>query len=143
MVGGMPELVRNIVGRLRAALSDRRRAPRMRLRLACTVSLHDLHVSTAPQRPAPSLDGVTRDLSASGVGLLLPAVRVGERYLTDAELRLRIELPDGPLEMLVRPVRYERLPPDAEETGYLIGARITHLEDADRARFESYLRQLT
>jgi hypothetical protein len=136
----MPELVRNLVGRLRAALADRRRAPRKLLRLPCTVTINDPHASAAPQRPAPTLSGFTHDASASGVALVLPSVRVGGRYLTDAELRLRLELPDGALELLARPVRYEQLPPDAAEAGYLIGARVAHIDAASRARFESLLR---
>ena len=138
----MPEIVRNLVGRVRAALADRRRAPRKRLRLACTVSPHEPHGAGKQPRRASSLSGVTCDVSTSGVALILPAVRVGERYLTDTELRLRLELTDGPLEMIVRPVRYEQLPPEAEETGYLIGARITDIDDDARARFEGHLRQL-
>ena len=139
----MPEHVRNLVGRIRAALADRRRAPRRPVRLPCTVTVTvgDSRAPSAPQRAAPSLEGVTRDASASGLALALPSVRVGGRYLTDGELAVRLELPDGELELRVQPVSYERLPPDDPETGYLIGARITVIDDAARARFESLLRQ--
>ena len=140
MVGAMPEHVRNLVGRIRAALADRRRAPRKPLRLACTVTVNDPHAPAAPRRAAPSLGGVTHDASSSGLALVLPTVHVEGHYLTDAELTVRLGLPDGGLELRVRPVRYERLPPDAADTGYLIGARITDIDAAARARLEKLLR---
>lgn len=139
----MAEFVRAVIGRLRGALADRRRSPRKHLRLPCAVTLHEPHATGAlrPSR-AYTLEGTTRDLSASGVALILPAVRAGERYLTDAELRLVLEHPTGPLTMIVRPVRYEQLPPEGAERGYLVGARIIRMDEEARARYEAHLRQL-
>src|ERR671938_1610183 len=98
--GAMPELLRSFVARMRGYVADRRRAPRYRLRLPCRVSLHE--PGRADTRRAPQLDGWTRDISATGLALILPAVRVGGRYLTgpDATLRVVLMQPAGPLELL-------------------------------------------
>ena len=137
----MPELVRSMVTRLRGYFADRRAATRRPLRLPCVVRLHDPRRDAAATHPTPHLDGHTRDLSLTGLALVVPAIRIGERYLTDAPLRVLVQHPTGPLELTAQPVRYEQLPSDADERGYLLGLRITEMADADRARFEAHLRQ--
>jgi hypothetical protein len=138
----MPELMRNLVGRLRAVVANRRRAPRKSLRLPCSISIHDPKLKDAARR-LPSLEAYTRDLSATGVALVAPAIRIGERYLNESQLQLTLEHPSGAMTMTVAPVRYEQLPSETEEKGYLIGARIVEMTDEDRARFEAHLQQLT
>jgi hypothetical protein len=139
----MPEFLRSIVTQLRARVADRRSAPRLALRLPCTVFIHDPRLASAPgDRRAPRLEAFTRDLSRTGIGLVAPAVRIGERYLTDSPLRLVLEHPTGPLELFASPVRYEQLDAAAGGRGYLIGLRITAMADADRARYERHLNQL-
>jgi hypothetical protein len=44
--------------------------------------------------------------------------------------------------MKVATVRYESLDESQEETGYLIGARIIEMSDADRARFNTHVNKL-
>ena len=138
----MPELMRNLVGRLRAVVANRRRAPRKPLRLPCSISIHDPKLKDSARRPS-SLEAYTRDLSATGVALVAPAIRIGERYLNESHLQLTLEHPSGVMTILVAPVRYEQLPPDGEEIGYLIGTRIVEMSDEARARFEAHLQQLT
>jgi hypothetical protein len=140
----MPELMRSIVARLREYVGNRRRARRYRVRLSCRVAPFEPALDSERQQRVPALAGHTRDLSATGLALVLPAVRVGDRYLTGAGLRLRVTLehPTGPLELLAAPVRHEQLERDEPETGFLIGVRITELAPADRARYEAHLAQL-
>lgn len=138
----MQERVRSIVTRLRSYLADRRAAPRRPLRLSCAVAFHDpKHPDAAPPR-GPRLDAHTRDLSLTGLALIVPSIRIGERYLTEAPLRILIDHPSGALQLVAQPVRYEQLPDDAGERGYLLGLHITEMDAADRARFEEHLRQL-
>jgi len=89
-------------------------------------------------RRLPTLDGYTLDVSITGLALVVPAIRIGEHYLAgaDRELHVKLELPSGPVEMKVVTVRYENL---EDGSGYLIGARIREISDADRASFEKYV----
>jgi len=137
----MSELPRRIVSHLRRFIGNRRRFKRVRVRLEFTLSLSDPRVNTNGFRRLPTLNGHTFDVSTSGLALIVPAIRIGEHYLAGEERRLyvKLELPSGPVEMKLTSVRYESLDEDHEETGYLIGARIVEMADADRATFNAYV----
>lgn len=137
----MSELPRRIVSRLRRFVGNRRHSRRVRARLSFTLSLSDPRLSTNGYRRLPSLNGYTLDVSATGLALIVPAIRIGEHYLAgdDRKLHIKLELPDGPVEMVVATVRYESL---EDGSGYLIGARILELSDSDRASFDKYVVKL-
>jgi hypothetical protein len=141
----MTELLRNLAGRLRAVVANRRASPRRAARLPCLVSFHEPRASDQARRP-PTLEARTRDLSATGVALITPTIRINDRYLTDSTLLLRLEAQAGTIEMIVKSVRYERLAPEGEgeggEEGYLVGVRIVEMKEEDRARYEAHLRGL-
>ncbi len=136
----MPELLRSLVARMRGYVADRRRAPRYPLRLPCHVSLYE----PDGVRAETQLDGWTRDISASGLALILPRVRVGGRYLTGADVTLRLVLdhPAGALELLATPAYYDQLSKEGDEQGYLLGVRIKTWSATDRARYEAQLNEL-
>ena len=140
----MSELPRRIVSHLRRFIGNRRRYKRVRARLEFTLSLTDPRVNTNGSRRLPTLNGHTFDVSTSGLALIVPAIRIGEHYLagSDRRLYLKLELPSGPVEMKLTSVRYESLDEDHEETGYLIGARIVEMDDADRANFNGYVNKM-
>ena len=132
----MAELLRAIAARLHRYIGDRRRAPRYRMRVPVTLWLPEAKANGA-RRPSSVLEGFTRDASATGLALILPAIRIGEHYLIGQgrNLRLRLELPNATLQMDVTPVRYERLDEDETEKGYLVGVQIAEMSDEDRERY--------
>ena len=134
----MSELPRRIVSRLRRFIGNRRACRRVRTRLRFTLSLSDPRIGSNGSRRVPSLDGHTLDVSISGLALVVPAIRIGGHYLAgaDRKLHVKLELPAGPVEMKVASARYESL---EDNTGYLIGARILEMSDADRADFQKYV----
>ena len=134
----MSELPRRIASRLRRFIGNRRASKRVRARLNFTLSLSDPRVNTNGSRRLPKLDGHTLDVSATGLALIVPAIRIGEHYLAgaDRKLHVKLELPAGPVEMKVASMRYEGL---EDESGYLIGAQILEMSDTDRASFEKYV----
>ncbi|HEX8128366.1 MAG TPA: PilZ domain-containing protein [Pyrinomonadaceae bacterium] len=136
--------MRSMVARMRVYIGNRRRARRYRQSLHFNVSIFDPKLTREQLEHAPYLEGTTSDLSTSGLGLVVPAIRINDRYLTapDQTLHLMLELPDGRIELQVAPVRYEQLEREGVASGYLIGVRIAGMNDADRTRFEEYLRQL-
>ena len=141
----MPELIRSIAGRLRAYVGNRRVAPRyvthLEVGLALNVSLPGAKTDSPPLK----LAGYTRDISASGLALIVPTIRVGGQYVTGENRRLRImlKLPTGPIEIQATPVRYSPLDDDdGVDTGYLVGVQIVSMSDEDRARFNAYLEKM-
>lgn len=94
---------------------------------------------------AGALEGHTRDMRATGLSLVLPDIRLGAQDLVgeDRSLLVVLELPVGPIEIVVAPVRYEQLESDGTAPpAYLVGVRITEISDSDCVRFVKYLRTL-
>src|ERR1044071_4872231 len=137
----MSELPRRIVSRIRRFVRNRRHSKRGGARLSFTLSLSDPRLSTNGHRRLPSLNGYTLDVSATGLALIVPAIRIGEHYLAGADRKLHVKLvlPSGPVEMKVVTVRYENL---EDGSGYLIGARILEMSDTDRATFQKYVQKV-
>ncbi|MBD0370462.1 MAG: PilZ domain-containing protein [Pyrinomonadaceae bacterium] len=139
----MPELIRSIAGRVREYLGNRRRAPRYRIRLSVRVSpvkaAMPARVSTTD---GDALYGYTRDISASGLALILPAIRINNIYLTgeDRTLEILIEHESEPIVIYGISARYEKLEEDAADKGYLVGVKITEVSAEDRKRFNALLK---
>jgi hypothetical protein len=140
----MSELPRRMVSQLRRFIGNRRRAKRAEARLPFTLSLEDSRGSSNGYRRLPPLKGHTLDLSTSGLALVVPAIRIGGHYLagTDRRLYLKLELPDGMVELTLIPVRYESLEEDPEETGYVIGTRVEDMRGGDGTRYQEYVKTL-
>jgi len=144
----MPELIRSIAGRLREFVGNRRVAPRyvthLEVGLALNVTLPGAGGRKDESQPV-RLAGYTRDVSASGLALIVPSIRVGGQYLTGENRRLRImlKLPTGPVEIHATPVRYSPIDDDdGVDTGYLVGVQIVSMSDEDRALFNAYLEKM-
>jgi hypothetical protein len=90
------------------------------------------------------MDGHTIDLSANGMALIVPAITLDEHHLVgeNRSLRVQLEMPSGPVEMQVSPVRYERLEEHKGETGYLMAVKIVKMSEEDRSRYSSYVSTL-
>jgi hypothetical protein len=136
----MPERLRTIASRLREFMGNRRRARRRLARLAVFVSLLD-PAPGAP--PVGGLAGHTYDISESGLGIVLPAIHLGGRYLVGegVMLRLTLKLGEQSARLYGTPVRYERLDEGRDgqtDPGFLLGIRLN--EDGDRALLAEYLK---
>jgi hypothetical protein len=144
----MPEFIRSIANRLREFVGNRRRAPRYQTHLeaglALSVSLSGAKAS-AQRLEELKLAGYTRDISESGLALIVPTIRIGGQYITESHRTLQIvlKLPNGVIKLHGTPARYSPLDEDATDTGYLIGIHIERMSDDDRALFKAYLETLT
>jgi hypothetical protein len=138
--------LRNRIIRLREIVADRRQAARMKAqrqaRLLFNISIVNSDTGESHSQTVP-LAGFTRDISETGLALIVPSIRTGDRYLVDEGCTLRLillDLPNGEVEIFAKPVRYLQLPEPG--TGYLIGVQITEMSDSDRARLLQYLKTL-
>lgn len=101
---------------------------------------------TAGGQTTMPLEGYTRDISEEGLAIIVPSLRVGDKYLNSDDCTVRVvllEVPAGSVEIYAIPVRYRQLEESGSEKGHLLGLRITSMSDADRARYDRYLHTLT
>ena len=140
----MSEIARSVVSQLRRFVGDRRHARRMKARLPFTLSLAGAAISVNGSKRSHIMKGHTLDVSMNGLALVVPTILLGEHHLVGENRRLKVqlELASGVVEMHMVPIRYESLEDHKTETGYLIGARITEIEDDDRKRFTEFVNGL-
>jgi len=118
----------------------RRLKVRCEVELTATLSLLDNDVQSCESSLV--FLGRTHDLSAGGMGMVLPSTIIDERFCSGANrLNLSLHVPGGVIGMEVSPVRCERLSGAYVSQGYLLGTKITNVDD--RARFEQYLDTLS
>jgi hypothetical protein len=140
----MPNPIRYLLGRLRGKVGNRRRAPRYNARLSFSVSIIDDEAGRENRRPPQTLVGRTRNLSETGLALIVPSLWLGTNKLNDGNITLRLvlDLPSGTAEIHAVPVRSHPLGEEDTDSGHLIGAKFTHLSDDARARLTKFLRSL-
>lgn len=146
MAGKAFALFRYVIARLRKYANNRRRVlrrgARFEVRLPFIITLLGAGKSfTKDLGDAPAVVGYTRDLSETGLTLLLPSVRIGGAYLTDLEsyLGIKLELPGGPVSMLTASVRFEQLSQKEAGCAYLLAVRIIKMHEGERDRYLNYL----
>ena len=100
--------------------------------------------SDAGPHPEPLIFlGVTKDLSAEGLGVIVPSASISENYCSETKgLKLSLYLPDGAVALEVRPVRCVPIDENDTSRGFLMGAEIIGVNE-HREEFERYLRALS
>jgi hypothetical protein len=107
--------------------NDRRRSRRFKANFEAelTVNLSLLDASAVVEETL-LLMGQTQDVSAGGLTLIVPCIRIDERYCAEERpltLSLHLETEDVKLEL--RTIYCNPLKQNDPDRGYLIGARIT------------------
>lgn len=149
----MANPIRFVFARLRQWLFNRRPAPRypvyltaqVQPRLLLSISLPDAQKGTSQFLGPLKLIGSTRNISQSGLAVVVPSLRLSRRLITEEDCPLRIVLdihPHGVVGMEAVTVRSERVDEKEIEAGYLIGVKITDMDDSDRNRYLEYLESL-
>ncbi|HEU4796768.1 MAG TPA: hypothetical protein VFT02_14130 [Pyrinomonadaceae bacterium] len=136
--------IRELTSLNNLASIERRSMRRLRVKceveLAANLSLLD---NDAYDAESPLIFfGQTSDLSAIGLAMVLPATIIDERFCTDENrLKLSLHLPQGIIGLEVAPVRCERLTDAHSVRGYLLGTKITNVDQ--RESFERYLESVS
>jgi hypothetical protein len=149
MAGKFSHLIKSVATRLGRQVFKRRRVLRLGVRFEARLPflvtlLGTERGSTKGLQDNPALVGFTRNLSETGMTLLLPSVRIGNAYLTNVEsyLEVRLELPGGAVAIRTASVRFEQLPRREAGCGYLLAVRIVNMQNDDRDRYVAYLKSL-
>ena len=108
---------------------DRRREPRVTARYDARVevgtAILDRDIGTGSLGPL-TLYGHTRDLSPSGLGIVIPAADIGPRHSGEhLPARVRVWLTEGSVEVEAEAVHWAPLGEMGLGLGVLIGVRVT------------------
>jgi len=119
---------------------NRRRGPRFYAHLPSAISLIDGQPQAGKVSYSQPSRGHCETISKFGMGLSLVGTRFSEADLSrkGGMLFVRIDLPEGSIEAIVKIVTSERAG-DASKKRWLIGANIHQMSDDDRERLNAYL----
>ena len=137
-------MIRKLVTKLTGLVAERSHSARKKHNAPIKISFQPLQSTGRLHSPAENLyiSGETVDLSETGVGFIVSAIRVKENYLVgqDRILNAEIDLPSGKVSMKLIGRRYERVGIHLSAERYLIGAEITSITEADREAYTHFLR---
>lgn len=85
--------------------------------------------------------GETADLSLCGLSILVPSIRLKEKYLVgqDRDLNIELDLPAGKVRMTGVGRRYELVGVHLSTERFLVGIQIVNMPDADEELYGSLL----
>lgn len=137
-------MLRELVTRFSSVIAERRASVRRKYSVPLKVCF--LPDKSPVRRAGPCeesfLSGETCDVSETGIGFEVSAIRIKEKYLVGQDRLLNVELDLSGLKvrMTVRGVRYERVGIHLSDERYLIGAAIVDVNEEDRPVYEKFLK---
>lgn len=119
---------------------NRRRAPRFYAHLPAAISLIHGTVQVGRVSYSQPSRGHCETVSKFGMKLSLVGTRFPEAELSciGGRLFVRVDLPDGPIEAVVKIVSSDRAGEEGKKK-WLLGVKIHQMNDADRERLTDYL----
>ena len=133
----LPDKLRPLVGRVRGWVGDRRRSPRSKASLPFRAS------SDPAGGTGWSAAGHTHDISATGLGMLLPAPEPGaEQQPVGGTFLLTLKVGRRQMRLVATPARLDPAPAaGGEKSGArLVGVRIDTMDEQDRLFLENYIK---
>jgi hypothetical protein len=137
-------MIRKLVSRLNRSVTKQIVAARREFHVPIKISITPDDNTGRLSMPVAeySIRGKTEDLSKTGIGFIVAAIRIKEYYLVgqDRPLNVEIDLPNGKVRMQMVGVRYEQINIHSSMSEFLVGAKIVKMADADREVYEDFLR---
>lgn len=137
-------MIRKFISKFNKSVSKSIVAPRRNYEVPIKLSFVPDRVTGKLQMPIDdlSITGETKDLSKTGIALIVPAIRLREYYLVgeDRTLNAELDLPNGKVKMQIVGQRYEQVGKHISTSNYLIGAKILSMTDDNREAYETFLR---
>src|SRR3954454_12534284 len=137
-------MIRELISRFNRSLSEQMVAPRRRQTSPIKVWF-DADTNTERSQElarAACILGETVDLSLTGVGFLVPAIRSKEKYLVGQlrKLHVEIDLPGGKVYLRGVGRRYEAVGEHISTERFLVGIEITDMDESNRAAYDVFLK---
>lgn len=138
-------MIRELVSRFNKSVTKQIVAARREFNIPIKISITpDIKTGNLSMPVAEySIRGKTKDLSKTGVGFIVSAIRIKEYYLVgqNRQLNVEIDLPNGKVHMQMVGVRYEQINIHSSVSEFLVGAKIVKMADADREVYEDFLQR--
>lgn len=149
----MAEVMRLLASRLREYVINRRSARRYKVNLPASIALvaskyvgkQDAKNGKAEEQVSSFISGHTRDISESGIGVVVSKIHIEGRYLTDQDrlLLIKVELPNEDIiQFKAVAKRHQPVEKEQNEKGFLIGAQIKDIDEENRAKLIAYLKDI-
>ncbi|MFN0279313.1 MAG: PilZ domain-containing protein [Pyrinomonadaceae bacterium] len=136
-------MLRELITRFNRSLSEHMVSSRRRHKAAIKVWFEpDFNTETSRNEARSScIYGETADISRTGIGFVVPSIRIKEKYLVGQErnLNIEIDLPTGKIFMRALGRRYEKVGIHISAERFLVGAQILSLSGADKENYETFL----
>jgi hypothetical protein len=136
-------LIRKIATRVAQTIAERRAAVRKKVQVPVVITFEpDRNGAKQTQASDDAvITGVTRDISTCGIGVVVGAIRLSEKYLVGQErvLRVEIQVPGRPIVMKVVGRRYEEIGIHMSTERFLVGAEIVDMSESDRRAYERFV----
>lgn len=135
-------MLRELVSRFSRTVAERRASVRKKYSVPVKVCFAPEKSLVKGRCDEAFLSGETSDVSETGIGFIVSAIRIKEKYLVgqDRLLNVELDLAGTKVRMQVRGVRYERIGIHLSTERYVIGAQIESVNDEDQAAYEHLLR---
>jgi hypothetical protein len=147
----MAEVIRLFADRLYSFVVHRRSARRHKIRLPISVALvgsryvgkSETKNGSKEEQVSFSVAGYTRDLSETGLGIVVSKIHIEGRYLTDQDrmLLIKLETPNDTIQFKATAKRHQVVETEKWGKGFLIGAEIKEIDEENRAKFMAYLKE--
>ncbi len=137
------EIVRKLLGKLGDSILKQLASKRISFSAPIKITIYP-EIPTgslkSPKRQSLSVFGETFDLSETGVGFIVPSIRLKEHYLVgeNRTLHAEIDLPNGKVQMTLIGVRYEQIDVHNSVSKYLIGAKILSISPESQKIYKEF-----
>lgn len=135
-------MLRELVSRFSSTIAERRASVRKKHSVPIKVCFAPDKSPVKGRCDDAFISGETNDVSETGIGFVVSAIRIKEKYLVgqDRVLNVELDLSGRKVRMQVRGVRYERIGIHLSTERYLVGASIVAVNEEDKAAYEHLLR---
>ncbi len=136
-------MIRELITRFNRSLSERMVSARRRHKAPIKVWFEPDSRSEQACDAARSacICGETSDISRTGIGFVVPSIRLKEKYLVGQQrnLNIEIDLPTGKVFMRAVGCRYEKVGIHISAERFFVGAQILSLSGTDKENYETFL----
>ena len=137
-------MIRKLVSKLNKSLTERVVSPRKKYEVPIKIWFEPDRNTGTLKMPVGNvvITGETKDMSRSGIGFIVGAIRIHENYLVGGGrvLNAELDLPSGKIQMQIIGMRYEEVGQHISTSRFLVGAKITKMSDDAREAYEYFLR---